>query len=118
MRDNTPLFALSWTVMHVIDERSPFFGPDALERLRAGNAEMFVTLTGLDEAMGQIHAQHSYRLDTIVTNVRFVDVLNLRPDGVREIDYRQFHDVVPLAAEHHLENEPASGPASGKMAPP
>jgi inward rectifier potassium channel len=118
VRDNTPLFALSWTVMHVIDRQSPFFGPDALERLRAGNAEIFVTLTGLDEAMGQIHAQHSYKLDAIVTNVRFADVLTVRPDGLREIDYRHFHDVVPLAPEHHLENEPASDPASGNMAPP
>jgi inward rectifier potassium channel len=109
VRDNTPLFALSWTVMHVIDRQSPFFGPDALERLRAGNAEIFVTLTGLDEAMGQIHAQHSYKLDAIVTNVRFADVLTLRSDGLREIDYRHFHDVVPLANEHHLANEPASG---------
>jgi inward rectifier potassium channel len=109
VRDNTPLFALSWTVMHVIDQQSPFFGADALDRLLAANAEMFVTLTGLDEAMGQIHAQHSYRLDSIVTNVRFADVLNLRPDGVREIDYRQFHEVVPLASEHHLANKPPSG---------
>ncbi len=118
VRDNTPLFALSWTVLHQIDERSPFFGLDALERLRAANAEIFVTLTGLDEAMGQIHAQHSYRLDSIVANVRFVDVLTVHADGTREIDYRQFHEVVPLAAEHQLANEPASGPASGNMTPP
>jgi inward rectifier potassium channel len=114
VRDNTPLFALTWTVLHLVDGRSPFFGPDALPRLRAANAEMFVTLTGLDEAMGQIHAQHSYRLDNIVTNMRFVDVLTLRPDGTRELDYRHFHDVVPLAPEHWLANDPGSG----NMTPP
>ena len=102
VRDNTPLFALTWTVLHLVDGRSPFFGADALSRLRAASAEIYVTLTGLDEAMGQIHAQHSYRLDDIVTNMRFVDVLKVRPDGTRELDYRHFHDVVPLAPEHWL----------------
>ena len=114
VRDNTPLFALTWTVLHLVDGRSPFFGPDALPRLRAANAEIYVTLTGLDEAMGQIHAQHSFRLDDIVTNMRFVDVLKLHPDGTRELDYRHFHDVVPLAPEHWL----PIGPASGNMTPP
>jgi inward rectifier potassium channel len=114
VRDRTPLFALTWTVMHLVDAASPFFGPDALQRLRAAGAEIYVTLTGLDEAMGQIHAQHSYRLDDIVSNVRFADVMSLRPDGTREIDYRRFHELVPLAPEHHI----AIGASSGKMAPP
>jgi inward rectifier potassium channel len=114
VRDRTPLFALTWTVMHLVDAQSPFFGPDALARLRALNAEIFVTLTGLDEAMGQIHAQHSYRLDDIVANVRFADVLTLHADGTRELDYRRFQELVPLAPEHRL----AIGPASGKIAPP
>ena len=114
VRDRTPLFALTWTVMHLVDAHSPFFGADGLQRLRDAGAEIYVTLTGLDEAMGQIHAQHSYRLDDIVTNVRFADVMSVRPDGTREIDYRRFHEVVPLAAEHQL----AIGASSGKMAPP
>ena len=114
VRDRTPLFALTWTVMHLVDEQSAFFGPDALARLRAVNAEIYVTLTGLDEAMGQIHAQHSYRLDDIVANVRFADVLSQRPDGTRELDYRSFQELVPLAPEHWL----AIAPSSGKIAPP
>jgi inward rectifier potassium channel len=114
VRDRTPLFALTWTAMHRIDDQSPFFGADAMDRLRAAGAEIYVTLTGLDEVMGQIHAQHSYRLDDIVANVRFVDVLTLRSDGTREIDYRRFHDVVPLDAEHRI----ALGPSSGSIAPP
>jgi inward rectifier potassium channel len=114
VRDRTPLFAFTWTAMHLVDAQSPFFGPDAMDRLRAMGAEIYVTLTGLDEVMGQIHAQHSYRLDDIVTNVRFVDVLTLRPDGIREIDYRSFHDVVPLEAEHRLA---IGAPSSGNITP-
>jgi inward rectifier potassium channel len=100
VRDRTPLFALSWTAMHVVDAHSPFHGRDAMERLRALDAEIFLTFTGLDEAMGQIHARHAYRLDDIVPNARFADVMTILPDGTRQIDYRHFHEVVPIAAEH------------------
>jgi inward rectifier potassium channel len=97
VREQTAVFFLTWTAMHVVDAKSPFFGPGALDRLRERKAEMFLGLTGMDETIGQvIHARHNYTLDDIVTNVRFSDVLTLHDDGTREIDYRRFHDVVPL----------------------
>jgi inward rectifier potassium channel len=118
VRDRTPLFAFTWTVMHLIDAQSPFAGPDALTRLRDAGADIYVTLTGLDEAMGQIHAQHSYRLDDIVTNVRFADTMTVRPDGTRVIDYRKFHELVPLAREHQLLSGDTGDGGSGNMTPP
>jgi len=96
VRDRTPLFALSWTAMHRVDEQSPFHGPDALARLRALDAEIFLSLTGLDEVMGQIQARCGYKLDDVVPNARFADVISILPDGTRRIDYRRFHDVVPI----------------------
>jgi inward rectifier potassium channel len=87
--------------MHRIDEASPFHGPDALSRLRAHGAELFLALTGLDETIGQtIHARRQYRLDDIVANARFADVLSDHPDGTRVIDFRRFHDVVPVGDSH------------------
>jgi inward rectifier potassium channel len=97
VRDKTTVFFLTWSAMHLIDERSPFFGPDALARLRAQQAELYVGLTGLDETIGQtIHVRQQYMLDDIVPGARFADVLSTREDGTRVIDYRKFHDVVPL----------------------
>jgi len=96
VRDRTAFF-LTWTAMHVVDESSPFHGEGALERLRERNAQIFLSLTGVDETIGQlIHARMDYQLDDIVSNARFTDVLTLHPDGTREIDYRRFHDVEPL----------------------
>ncbi len=61
VRERTSVFFLTWTAMHRIDENSPFFGPDALERLRAQQAELYLALTGLDETIGQtIHARTRY----------------------------------------------------------
>jgi inward rectifier potassium channel len=97
LRDKTNVFFLTWSAMHVVDERSPFFGPDALDRLRAQEAEIYLALTGLDETIGQtIHVRKQYTLDDVVPNARFADVLSTHQDGRRIIDYRKFHDVVPF----------------------
>jgi inward rectifier potassium channel len=104
VRDRTALFALSWLPMHRIDERSPFFGGTrALERLRQRRGELFLAFTGLDETLGQqIHARHSYRLDDIVYNARFAEVLTIDPDGTRHLDYSRFHDVEVLGQPEEL----------------
>jgi inward rectifier potassium channel len=97
VRDRTGVFFLTWSAMHVIDDKSPFFGADAMERLRAQNAELYLGLTGFDETIGQtIHARKQYVLDDIAVGARFADVLTTTADGARQIDYRKFHDVVPI----------------------
>jgi len=97
VRSKTNVFFLTWSAMHLVDEKSPFYGPDALERLRLQQAELYLGLTGLDETIGQtIHVRKQYRLDDVVPNARFADVLSTDESGRRIIDYRKFHDVVPM----------------------
>jgi len=89
------LFSHSWTAMHRIDESSPFFGDGAMERLRSGGVEIYLTLTGVDETLAQtIHARARYTLDDVVPNARFADILRVKPDGTRVVDYERFHDVI------------------------
>ncbi len=97
VRDRNATFILTWTAMHRIDESSPFFGEDPLAKLRASNAQIFLSLSGLDETMGQtIHARYNYSLDDCVQNVRFADVVTASPDGSRVVDYTAFHELIPL----------------------
>ncbi len=94
VRSRSPLFALTWLVMHPIDDESPFKGatPDSLRRERV---ELVLVLSGLDEGFSQrIHARHAYTANDIVWGKRFADVLSVRPDGRRQLDYRRFHEVV------------------------
>ncbi len=95
VRDKNPMFLLTWTALHPIDSDSPLFGGEAaLERLREMKAEIFLTLTGLDETLAQtIHTRYRYQLDDIVYNARFADILSLTADGVRIIDFDKFHDI-------------------------
>jgi inward rectifier potassium channel len=97
VRDKNPMFALTWVAMHKIDESSPFYGDDAIERLRARRGEMFLTLTGFDETIMQtIHARRTYSLDDIIAGARFADIIQVQEDGTRELDYTKFHEVVML----------------------
>lgn len=96
LRQQTPGFALSWSVMHVIDESSPLYGMTP-ESLIQTNSLLMISLTGIDETVAQVvHARHSYSANEILWNSRFVDILHHAPDGHRYIDYNHFHDVVPL----------------------
>ena len=97
VRDRTAVFFLTWTAMHKIDADSPLYGPAAMERLAEQRAEVFCSLMGFDETIGQtIHARHDYALGDIVVGARFADVLGNDERGRFQIDYRKFHDVVPL----------------------
>jgi inward rectifier potassium channel len=109
VRDRTALFALTWVPMHRIDDRSPFWGPDAMVTLRREQAEIYLSFSGIDETIGQpIHARHVYRLDDVVYNARFVDVLTIDSEGLRTVDYAGFHDVEILGPAEDIPWEPAT----------
>ncbi|MEP0870890.1 ion channel [Trichocoleus desertorum AS-A10] len=96
LRSRTPSFTLSWTVLHPIDEYSPFYGatPESLAQMRAS---VVVSLSGIDETVSQvIHARHTYSAQEILWNYCFVDIFHETADGHRYIDYNHFHDVLPL----------------------
>lgn len=96
VRNQTAIFALTWMVMHQIDEHSQLYGATA-ETLADAEAEIVVTLTGLDETVSQtIHARHSFVAREILWNMWFVDTLSTTPDGKRAIDYTHFHEVIPF----------------------
>jgi len=92
MRSSNSLFALSWTVMHPIDQDSPLYGLTQ-EDMEALEMEIVVMLNGLDEILAdRIYARHAYWADEIVWNHRFVDVISLTPRGDRMLDLTRFHD--------------------------
>ena len=93
MRDSNPAFALTWTIMHEINEQSPIH--DWAEQGEAPvDAELVVILSGFDGSSGQtIYGRWAYRASEIVWDARFTDIVGTDPDGVRTIDYARFHDV-------------------------
>ena len=81
MRSSNALFALSWTVMHAIDQDSPLYGLTRQEMMDR-DMEIVVMLNGLDEILAdRIYARHAYWADEILWNRRFVDVISMTPSG-------------------------------------
>ncbi|AGY59620.1 ion channel [Gloeobacter kilaueensis] len=99
VRGQTSIFALTWTIMHVIDEESPLFGQTS-ESLAESQTELIVTLTGLDDTVSQnIHARHSFIASEILFEHRLTDIITRTPEGRRILDYSRFHDVEALVAQ-------------------
>jgi inward rectifier potassium channel len=91
-RQRSPLFQLSWTVMHVIGERSPLYGATR-DELAAQEAELIATIVGIDETLAQpVHARQTYGADDIVFGRRFADILVRAPDGSQTVDFARFDD--------------------------
>lgn len=93
VRSEIPFLRLTWVLMHKIDETSPLYGMD-LAALEKCEAEIIVSITGLDETFAQtVHARFSYISDEIIFNKAFVDIINRRDDYVLEIDYSKIHEL-------------------------
>ncbi len=94
VRASTPTFILTWTVMHQITRASPLFGLTP-EDLAEQQTEVVLTLTGLDETLGQtINARMSFLPHEIAFGHRFGDVMSTDARG-RVLDYALFHDLAP-----------------------
>ncbi len=96
LRNQSSLFALTWTVMHPINQNSPLVGI-TLEEMLEKEIEILITLTGIDQTVSDnIHAHHSYIPAEILWNHQFVDILSKTRDGRRSIDYSCFHKVIAV----------------------
>jgi inward rectifier potassium channel len=99
MRSSNPLFALSWTIMHAIDETSPLYNLGMAEMIER-DMMIIVMLSGTDETISdRIYARYSYAPEEILWHHRFVDVISVTPGGQRLVDLVRFHDTEAISPE-------------------
>jgi len=93
MRRN-PIFVLSWTVVHPVDDSSPLKGLTA-DDFQKQSIEILSVLTGWDETFAQnIHARYSYASEDILWNYRFMDILRRSPENAKVVLHTEkIHDV-------------------------
>lgn len=88
--DYSPLFALSWTIRHFINEESPLNGLDE-QAMKDKQVVIFASLSGQDDTFSQtISARSVYRYDEIVYNKRFQDILVWKENEMH-IDLKGIH---------------------------
>ena len=91
-RSSNPTFALTWMLLHAIDDESPL--RPWLEDDGAMDIEIVVLLSGVDEVSGQvIHGRWASAANDVRRGGRFADILGMDADGVRTVDYTRFHEV-------------------------
>lgn len=101
-RSGILFFALTWTVVHPIDEASPFYGKTA-EDLARIQAELIILIKGFDETFSQtVHSRYSYRYDEFVWGAKFDSAFAVDPSGdlILELNRLGDHSVtsnVPVA---------------------
>ena len=96
VRGGSALFSHAWTAIHSIGRDSPLAGESA-GSLEGSEAEIIVNISGFDEGLVKtVHARHVYPASRIRWNARFREIVKLREDGRRVIDYRKFHRTVPV----------------------
>ncbi|MCA9563729.1 MAG: low temperature requirement protein A, partial [Myxococcales bacterium] len=94
-RSDSPLFRMSWTVFHVIDENSPLYGID-WRRPSNHLVGIIVTMTGHDGTYAQtVYSRHIYDPEDLRYGFQFEDVISRMEDGRFLVDYTKFHSVFP-----------------------
>ena len=92
-RDNIPIFTLTWTLAHTIDEKSPLYGLDKAG-IESFGTLLVITLDGIEDIFAQtVHTNHIYEAKHFLFNKRFANILEQHTDGSRMINYTQFHEV-------------------------
>ncbi len=85
-RNKINLMPLSWTVVHPIDEDSPFYGKTK-SFLIESDAEILVLLKAFDESFSQIvYDKKSFRADEFVWGAKFVSIINDTGEGMLHLD--------------------------------
>jgi inward rectifier potassium channel len=95
-RATSPMLALSWTLIHVIDQDSPLHGltPDILEQ---EGSTVLVSIAGYDESISaSVTARQTYHPRVLLYNHHFVNIVEYLPTGEVALDMTHFHDVAPL----------------------
>ena len=106
-RTRVIFFALSWTVVHPIDETSPLWGLSPQD-LVDSEAEFLILLSGTDETFFQIvSTRGSYTADELLWGYKFANLfLPPTPTGIVRVDLTKLDDTEPATLP------PLVGPAA------
>ncbi len=84
--------ALSWTLVHPIDDQSPMNGLIE-EDFKNMNIEVFILLKAIDDAYStQVYTRSSYRNEDIVWNAKFKNIIEQTSTGKPTMDVNRIHE--------------------------
>jgi inward rectifier potassium channel len=94
-RAHIPFFPLFWTLMHVLDERSPLHGYDTARAIEA-DMQVFVTLEARDPTLATtVHDIRNYAAEDIRFGMRYTDAVTTASDGTPVLDLTKIGALEP-----------------------
>jgi inward rectifier potassium channel len=85
-RNKINLMPLNWTIVHPIDEESPFYGKSK-NYLLASDAEIIMLLKAFDESFSQVvYDKKSFRADEFVWGAKFVSIIEDTGEGMLHLN--------------------------------
>ncbi|MDB5392725.1 MAG: hypothetical protein JWM91_231 [Rhodospirillales bacterium] len=94
-RSHIPMFALTLTVMHPIDEHSPLAGHDA-DSLMAADVRLFLSVEARDSAIAStVHDLKDYSGGQILYGMRYADTISTDDEGRTLADLTLISHVEP-----------------------
>jgi inward rectifier potassium channel len=94
-RARIPIFRLSWTPMHVLDERSPLHRYDTARAIEA-DAGVFLTLEARDPTLAtSVHEIRTYAPEDIRFGMRYTDAVTTAEDGTPVLDLTRIGALEP-----------------------
>ena len=98
-RSRSPLFAITWTLMHVIGPDSPLHGMDA-DAMKERNLRLFLTVEAWDVKLNAtVHDLRDYEPAEILFGMRFVDAIRFDASGAPIADMSRLSLVEPETSE-------------------
>ena len=92
-------FPLSWTVVHPIDEDSPFYGKGE-EFFKKTEGEVLILIRGYDDTFSQeVHARSSYLLENVIWGAKYVRMFETDADGEIILDLNKISDIESIELE-------------------
>ena len=80
-RDSVDFLALTWTIVHPIDDSSPLFKKTSEDTERS-QSEVIILIKAFDETFSQnVRARYSYRFDEIIWNAKFTPAFEFDHTG-------------------------------------
>ena len=98
------VFALTWNLMHVIDESSPLFGLTAGD-VPLTDLRLIVFLEARDPALAAtVQDLHDYSAKQILFGMRYRNVLTIDERGRANVDLNRISEIETDAADGHMPN--------------
>ncbi len=99
-RDTITFFPSSWTIVHPIDENSPFYGMTQAD-FEKSLPEVMILLNGFDDTFDQnVYSRYSYSLEEMAWGAKFIKLFGFNTEGQATVDLGNLHTFERKEIDH------------------